>query len=295
MKKDIKNELVKLITDKIEKDNLLPWQKGTLNSTWFPINGFTKKNYRGINLIVLSFLGGANQEFLTFKQVQEKGGKVKKGAKSLPVLYWQPWNFKEHRAPQEGDNKEDVAGFYKQYNVFDISQTEGIEPSRKLVKRENVEHNEEIENIIKEFAKNTKLNLKIETSTKIGNNSAYYSPTFHEVYIAPCEEYTTTEQWLSTFFHELVHSTAKALKRKIDGHKFGSYEYSKEEIVAEFGATMLCRIFGVNAEVDNSAVYIKSWSKKLKENPDWLISGANEAQKAVDYILEKAGYKMQEG
>ena len=62
--------------------------------------------------------------------------------------------------------------------------------------------------------------------------------------------------------------------------------YSKEEIVAEFGAALLCRQFGITSEDDNTAAYLQGWSEAIKENPDWLINGANAAQKAVDYMNE---------
>lgn len=74
------------------------------------------------------------------------------------------------------------------------------------------------------------------------------------------------------------------------GDGFGSVKYSKEEVVAEFGAALLCRAFGITEQEDNTAAYLQSWSQKLKENPDWLINGANAAQKAVDYMFKKVGY-----
>ena len=74
MKKDIKEELVKLITEKIATDKRLPWDKGLLNGEFFPINSKTGKRYRGINLLLLMFLGGGTQEYMTFNQAQEAGG-----------------------------------------------------------------------------------------------------------------------------------------------------------------------------------------------------------------------------
>ena len=64
MKKDIKEELVKLITEKIATDKRLPWDKGLLNGEFFPINFKTGKRYRGINLLLLMFLGGGTQEYI---------------------------------------------------------------------------------------------------------------------------------------------------------------------------------------------------------------------------------------
>ncbi|WP_161805334.1 zincin-like metallopeptidase domain-containing protein [Sporosarcina globispora] len=41
--------------------------------------------------------------------------------------------------------------------------------------------------------------------------------------------------------------------------------YSKEELVAEMGAAMLCGIAGIdNSTIENSASYIHSWIRNLK-------------------------------
>lgn len=101
--------------------------------------------------------------------------------------------------------------------------------------------------------------------------------------------YASDNEWYSTLFHELTHSTAKTLGRN---QSMERKEYSKEEVVAEFGALLLCEYFGLRHERSefNSATYIAGWAKSIKSNPYWLISGINNAVKAVNYMLEKAGF-----
>ncbi|WP_281277142.1 zincin-like metallopeptidase domain-containing protein [Oceanobacillus piezotolerans] len=66
---------------------------------------------------------------------------------------------------------------------------------------------------------------------------------------------------------------------------FGSELYSKEELIAELGASMLFGICGiVNETIDNSASYIQSWLRALKEDKTLIISASQQAQKASDYI-----------
>ena len=69
--------------------------------------------------------------------------------------------------------------------------------------------------------------------------------------------------------------------------KFGSHEYSKEELVAEFTAAFLMAYTGQEDDMSfkNSVAYLKNWSKKLMDNPTWAVSAAQQAQKAMDYIL----------
>jgi antirestriction protein ArdC len=99
------------------------------------------------------------------------------------------------------------------------------------------------------------------------------------------------EQYYSTIFHELVHSTGHINRtgrhEKLPNHKFGSQDYSQEELVAEMGAAYLCYMTGIqNATIDNSAAYIKSWIGKFKEDKKILLMACSMAQKAVDYIME---------
>lgn len=285
MKKDIKEELVRLITEKIATDKRLPWDKGLLNGEFFPINSKTGKRYRGINLLLLMFLDGGTQEYMTFNQAQEAGGHIKKGAKALPIVYWNVWNKKEHRPAEPGDDEDDIYGFLKKFSVFEVGgQVEGVKPRREFKTRENP-HNTKVEDFINAFAKATQ--LQVNQVSRHG--TAFYRLEEHAVYTAPVEEYKTTESWAATILNECVHSTAEAMGREL-GDGFGSVKYSKEEVVAEFGAALLCREFGITEQEDNTAAYLQSWSQKLKENPDWLINGANAAQKAVDYMFEMAGY-----
>ena len=66
---------------------------------------------------------------------------------------------------------------------------------------------------------------------------------------------------------------------------FGSTNYSKEELVAELCAAMLCGETGiVNSTIDNSASYINGWLQKLKKDNKLVVTAAAQAQKAADYI-----------
>ena len=67
--------------------------------------------------------------------------------------------------------------------------------------------------------------------------------------------------------------------------RFGSPTYSKEELVAEFGAAYLCRTSGITNTIDNSAAYIGGWLKKLRNDKRLAIVAAAQGHKAADYIL----------
>ena len=102
--------------------------------------------------------------------------------------------------------------------------------------------------------------------------------------------FESAEEYYSTLFHELTHSTGhqKRLNRSTltDLCPFGSTNYSKEELVAEMGAAMLAGHAGIeNKVVDNSAAYIGGWLSRLKSDKKLAVHAAAQAQKAVDHIL----------
>ena len=69
---------------------------------------------------------------------------------------------------------------------------------------------------------------------------------------------------------------------------FGSPVYSKEELVAEFGAAYLCAEAGIsNAVISNQAGYVAGWLKKLRDDRKLLIQAAAQAQHAADFILNR--------
>ncbi|GIP56045.1 hypothetical protein J42TS3_50800 [Paenibacillus vini] len=49
---------------------------------------------------------------------------------------------------------------------------------------------------------------------------------------------------------------------------------------------MLCEVAGIdNSILDNSAAYVGSWLRKLKDDRRLIVQATGQAQKAADYIL----------
>src|SRR2546427_8482506 len=102
--------------------------------------------------------------------------------------------------------------------------------------------------------------------------------------------FTLAEEYYSTLFHELTHSTGHPSRIGREGieklNTFGSESYSKEELVAEMGAAMLAGVAGIERRtIANSAAYLKSWIDVLKGDSRIAVFAASAAQKAADYIL----------
>jgi antirestriction protein ArdC len=102
------------------------------------------------------------------------------------------------------------------------------------------------------------------------------------------------EAYYATLFHELTHSTGhlSRLDRGLVPEMFDRASYSREELTAELGASYLCALSGIDAGagwLDNAAAYIQGWSQALRDDSRAVVCAAARAQKAVDYMIEKAG------
>jgi antirestriction protein ArdC len=135
-------------------------------------------------------------------------------------------------------------------------------------------------------------------SVNHGGYRAYYSPARDSIGMPNRDDFESAEHYYSTLFHELTHSTGHAsrLNRETltEGHAFGDAEYSREELIAELGAAMLCAIAGIdNAAVTNSsAAYLSHWVRVLKGDHKLIVSAAAHAQRAADMISRGLGVTL---
>ena len=277
-----KFDLYEIVTQKIVdllEAGVIPWEIPWKTANGMPRNLVTQRPYRGINFWLLLCRKDSLPFFLTFAQAKSLGGTIRKGEKSTMVVFWK---LLKHEDKAE---EEKVIPLLRYYNVFNISQIDGID-AKKIPKTEAFDHDfspvTEAESLINQW-QDRPLIMR-------DSNSAFYDPLSDAVSIPNPRTFFSDQQFYSTLFHELVHSTGHSRRtgrhEKIKDHQFGSRDYSQEELVAEMGAAYLCGITGIEQEtIQNNAAYIKSWIRTFKDDPKVLIMAAAQAQKAVDYIL----------
>lgn len=113
-------------------------------------------------------------------------------------------------------------------------------------------------------------------------------------------QFNSQAGYYGTLFHELTHSSGAAGRMNRPGitesAHFGTETYGREELVAEIGAAMLYSLCGLGAQemIDNTAAYIQSWAKAIKDDPKMIVKSANEAQRAADYIRNVDASKQAE-
>ena len=295
-------DIYQIITDQIVQkleQGFIPWHRPW--SAYGPAASYvTRKPYRGVNALLLNILAYEKPYYLTFKQAKDLGGMVKKGSKAVPVVYW---NFvfrhaktkeklSEQQARRLPADKVVKTAFLKYYNVFNVEQIDGIELDIPEIQvRPENQVLDDCEAIVQAMPNAP----RIEHSDP---RKAFYAPIQDYVNIPERKFFDSSEFFYQTLFHEITHSTGhqSRLNRPevTELNSFGSADYSKEELVAELGASFLCGQTGIQCEptLENSAAYIQSWLNKLQNDKRLIMEAAAKAQKAVDYILGKTLEKL---
>ncbi len=251
--------------------------------------------YQGINVLMLWIAamekGYSAPYWMTYKQAQELGGQVKKGEKSTTVVYANSYTKTEEN--DAGEEVERRVPFLKTYSVFNVEQIEGL-PERFHAPAEPIaiEHDRNL--VAEGFFAGT------GASIQHGGNSAYYLLDRDHIQMPPFERFRDAEAYYATLAHETTHWTRhpSRLDRDFGRKRFGDEGYAMEELVAELGAAFLCADLGLIPEPrEETAAYIQSWLKVLKNDKHAIFTAAGHAQKAADYLhrtVEQAETRLAE-
>ena len=98
----VKKDVYQVVTDRIVRlleSGTVPWHQPWKGGNQWPQNLISRKVYRGINSFLLNAARYPSPFWLTFRQVQSLGGRVKKSEHSFPVVFWKI--FKDDDAFEE--------------------------------------------------------------------------------------------------------------------------------------------------------------------------------------------------
>ncbi|MBN2489129.1 MAG: DUF1738 domain-containing protein [Methanosarcinaceae archaeon] len=270
------NKVYEIITEQIVEQlekGIVPWHKPWSSETRMPLNASTNKHYNGINIMLLASQGRYNPYWCTYRQCADLGGNVNRGEKGTMVIFWKISELQDPTDP----GKMKKSAILRYYKVFNIEQTSLAEDERFAVPANNHDPIEACEGIVKMYPNKPEI---------VVGDKAAYRPYDDTVIIPDVRRFEDINEYYSTLFHELVHSTGheSRLARPIK-NSFGSEDYSKEELIAEMGNCFLCGIAGIApAIIDNSAAYIRSWISKLQKDSKLVVMTASKAEKAAKYI-----------
>ena len=274
---DIYAEITNRIISEMET-GVIPWQKPWVASGGC-VSYATGKPYSLLNQMLL----GRPGEYATYQQVQAAGGYVRKGEKAHMVVFWK---FLQKEDEETGEVKE--VPFLRYYNVFHIDQCEGLKAKHSKPLPQTAEANQKAESIICDYLKTSGVSM-----THQQGDRAFYRPSDDTITLPLLAQFHETSEYYSTAFHELIHSTghSKRLNRLDKTAFFGSEAYSKEELIAEIGASALVNASGLETanSFRNNAAYVQNWLQVLKSDKRFIVSASGKAEKAVALILGSAG------
>jgi antirestriction protein ArdC len=275
MKQSIYEEITGRIITMLEAGTI-PWRKPWTTKASMPRNAVSKKAYRGANVFLLHSLSYESPFFATYKQIAQLGGSVRRGEKACPVIFWKQLEV-EDKATGETEKIHLLRYFY----VFNLAQCQGLKNIPAPVDMPTT--STEAQSIID--------NMPQRPDIKYGMAKAFYSPREDCVGMPNRERFDNEAGFFATIYHELTHATGHETRLNrptVTEHAgFGSNEYSKEELVAELGASFLCAEAGIEHTLDNTAAYISNWLTVLKNDSKLIIQASAQAQRATDFILAK--------
>ena len=259
-----------------------PWRKpwtGGGGGAAFPYRACGEP-YRGINVILLWLeaheKGYASRFWFTYRQAQALGGQVRKGEKSASVIKF--GTFEKEGATPEDDRR--AIPYTKLYAVFCADQIDGLpeqyyrraEPPRDLGTAADPE--------LEAFFAAT--GAVIESTP---DPRAYYDPAADRIHMPPIRTFHTMAGFYATLAHEATHWTGH--KSRLDRlEKFRDRDaYAFEELIAELGNVMLCAHLGLTPDFEQSAAYVESWLKALRQDKRAIFRAAAEGQKAADFLI----------
>ena len=282
MKKDIAN----IVTDKIIKSmetGMVPWRQPWNDSFTTPTSLATGKKYRGINNLILTMVGqiegyetglwGTYKQFAGMEPRSCANGSVTKDESGTPVILWKP--IKKMNA----DGEEESFMLMRYFTVFNIAQTNVEIPEKyKKIERKPVP-----------VLEGLKTAMNYPNGPKIAHleqDKAFYVPSLDEITLPNVDQFKSSTDYAQTVLHEIAHSTGHETRLKRDlKNGFGCAGYAAEELVAEIGSAMLANELNIDVDWDQSAAYVGSWLKALKDDRKMIITAAQRAQKIIDHVL----------
>jgi antirestriction protein ArdC len=114
-----------------------------------------------------------------------------------------------------------------------------------------------------------------------------------EIRIPTVDHFHSLEDMHATILHECGHASGhmKRLSRPHMHARFGSAEYSREELRAELASAFMQGLVGLQpgpTMIESHASYLSSWLEVLRGDKGEIFRAAADAQRICDYLSERA-------
>ena len=222
-----------------------------------------------------------DNRWMTFKQIQSEGYKLKKGSKGIQCEKW-IFTKEEKIKKDNGIEKIEVPckPFAVSFTLFNGDNIEGL----PIIEKKEISKDEYFK-LGEEILKTSECPV-----AHYNQEQAFYRPGTDEICLPPRENFLNNEGYISTILHEMSHSTGhpSRLKRNLKGN-FGSSDYAKEELRAELASVFIKSDLGIEIKTgehfNNHTAYLESWIKVLKNDYNELFKAAGDAEKISERIV----------
>ena len=273
----------------------IPWHKPWHAQTGQPRSMSTGQPYRGINVFLLALTaaedGYASPYRGTYRQISGLGGQVRRGEHSTLVVFYKQHEIGDHteradRHEEPGQATARTVPVLRYYRVFNAEQA-GDLPSRFYPEPGTFAEIAEPQAVLDGYLRHDGPRLR-----HVAGDRADYHGRTDTIRLPRREQFATPEGYYATAFHECGHSTGHQSRLARPGivgfDHFGSGRYAKEELVAQMTSAILCARTGIDTaeEFANSAGYISSWLRALRDDKKLVVSAAAQAQRASDLVIQ---------
>lgn len=294
-----RKQLVDQIIENMKKGYIMPKAQWDRKIFCFH-NPVSNAVYRGANVLRLYLaseaIGYRDNRWMTFKQAQQMGYKVKKGAKGIRLEKYIFTKQVEQENKDTGQMEKITVRLKRPmvntFVVFNGEQIEGIpepEPMQSL-------EESNIWQLADDLIESSECSIQ-----EVRQGEAFYRYKVDTITLPPRNIFTSPEAFATTLMHEMIHSTGHESRLNRDMlNAFGTPDYAREELRAELGAFFMGSDLGIEGSeelLNSHTQYLESWIRVLEKDPNELFRACSDAQKAVERLthnLEQYREQVQE-
>ncbi|WP_051553480.1 zincin-like metallopeptidase domain-containing protein [Desulfobulbus elongatus] len=272
------------------KEGTAPWQKPWKAGEYHrPMNPVTGTVYKGINAVMLS-RGYADPRWMTMRQANDQGWRVKKGSRAQQVVFWQ-WEAKQKVLDATGKPELDGHGQEK---------TETVRLDRPRLHVYPVFHASQLMTLdgqdipafepqplgwVPEDKGEAILAASGASITHDQQDRAFYRPSTDEIHLPPKESFPDAGAYYSTALHELGHYSGHPSRLNREFGPYGSEQYAREELRAEISSWMLNQEVGLPHLPEQHLSYVDSWVAVLQKDPYEIMRACRDAEQIKEYVM----------
>lgn len=279
---DLRQTITNSIIEALKSGGLPPWRKpwsDDPNAPGLHTSLSTGSPYRGINQILLqvaAMKGGFKSKWwATYNQIAFNGACVRQGQKATKVVLWKP--IQRKRANEQGKEVDDSFLVMREFSVFNVEQTTGLDKFRVGFSKPQNNAAERYENADAVIA-------ATRADIRFGGNQAFYNPPGDFIQLPHRHQFDSPEAFIETAMHELGHWTEHPTRLNWDRANEG---YAAGELVAEMSACLMMAELGLptSTNLENHAAYLKSFLDGMAGDSRFIFKAAAQASKVVDFLL----------